>query len=101
MAGTQDGDLNSTLASAELYDPETGTWSAIANLHEPRVFHTATLLANGRVLVAGGYGGYFYGQSDSTELYGSDPATSCACEIQTARCRRNSPFRVHSLEPSR
>ena len=73
VAGTQDGDLYSTLASAELYDPETGTWSAIPDLDEPRVFHTATLLANGGVLVAGGYGGYIYGQSDSSELY--DQAT--------------------------
>src|SRR5205807_10072209 len=45
---------NSYLSRAELYDPTNGTWTPIAPMSTNRAFHTATLLPNGAVLVAGG-----------------------------------------------
>ncbi len=59
------------LSSAELFDPASGTWTAIGNLNDGRFKHTATLLPDGRVLLAGGGVNYF--PSDTAELF--DPST--------------------------
>jgi hypothetical protein len=53
------------LSSAELYNPATGAWTATGSMNTARTGHTATVLQNGQVLVAGG--------GSSAELY--HPAT--------------------------
>jgi N-acetylneuraminic acid mutarotase len=59
--------------SAELYDPAGGAWTVTGQLNQARYFgYTATLLQNGKVLVAGGYGAFPKFLS-SAELY--DPGT--------------------------
>lgn len=65
-------DFNSvTVASAELYDPTTGTWATTGSMLQGRERFTATLLPNGQVLVAGGdyYDGINAGVLTESELY--------------------------------
>lgn len=54
---TQGGGPTAYRSSAELYDPAAGTWSADASMSTARVFHTASVLSSGHVLVTGGYSG--------------------------------------------
>lgn len=67
VAGGADGAGN-LVATAELYDPTSGTWSETAPMAVGRTGHTATALADGKVLVAGGRDG-FDTALDSTEVY--------------------------------
>lgn len=48
---------STALATTELYDPSTRTFTPAANMTAPRAYHTATLLSNGDVLIAGGLSG--------------------------------------------
>ncbi|MCA1571829.1 MAG: kelch repeat-containing protein [Acidimicrobiales bacterium] len=54
--GTADRDTNRVHSSAEIYDPVADTWAAIPNMGTSRLAATATLLPNGKVLVAAGGG---------------------------------------------
>ena len=64
---------NGLAASVELYDPTTGTWTATGRMVTLRQAFTATLLRDGRVLVAGGIDPVVGEPLASAELY--DPTT--------------------------
>ncbi len=81
------------LATAELYDPEVGTWSATGSMTTVHLNHTATLLPSGKVLVAGGYNRNYVRGYDFTywttavaELYDPEGGTwSATGSMATAR----------------
>lgn len=54
--GVGEGTQFEPTSSTVLFDPAKGTWRKTDDLPVPRAEHTATLLADGRVLVAGGEG---------------------------------------------
>jgi hypothetical protein len=73
IAAGQNSSLGSPyLNSAELYNAATGTFMLTGNLNTARDSHTATLLNNGMVLIAGGMGSGAVATS-AAELY--NPAT--------------------------
>ena len=53
VAGGNPGSDIDPLATAELYNPDRGRWTATASMATARSWHTATLLSDGRVLVVG------------------------------------------------
>jgi len=73
------------LASAELLDPATGSWSSFGSLLQARRDHAATRLPSGKVLVTGGEGPS--GFPEPAELY--DPATGWRLAGTLLEARKN------------
>jgi N-acetylneuraminic acid mutarotase len=72
VGGCCDATGQALLSAAEIFDPVHGGVQPTGSLATARAFHTATLLPDGRVVVAGGFDN-FAGTTASVEIY--DPAT--------------------------
>ena len=51
------------LASAEVYEPASNTWTQAGAMTKPRNGHTLTRLPDGKVLATGGFIGMFHDKS--------------------------------------
>lgn len=71
-----------TINGAELFDPATGTWTALTvpGTVPPRVSHTQTLLPDGKVLIAGGHNG----ANAALNAFLYDPATDTWTDTGTS-----------------
>ena len=66
------GGESNPYTTAELFDVSSGTFQPVGSMSIGRSGHTATLLKNGKVLIAGGWTGR-YNRVGSAEIY--DPAS--------------------------
>ena len=85
---TQMGADFPTTATCEIYDPASNSWTATGTMHEARENHAAILLADGRVLVAGGVGDAGF-PLKSSEVY--NPATGKWLQAGPMLITRESP----------
>jgi hypothetical protein len=89
-----------TVRTVELYDPSSATFHATDDMTTAREGHTATLLQDGRVLIAGGvaYGGIgvFFGSLSSAELYRPDVLVPAPTLLAVSRDRHGQGLIFHA-----
>jgi hypothetical protein len=80
-------------ASAELYDPLSGSFSASSSMTTPRHDHSATLLPDGRILIAGG-------ESQADPAYGSGKFAVASAELYDPATGKFTPTGFHDYGPA-
>lgn len=86
-----DGTQSIALASSEIFNPATGTFTAGATMTEGRYNQAATALADGRVLISGGW--TIVGNTSPTlstaVVYAADGLTAATVSMTGARVRHS------------
>lgn len=74
-ASTYHGSTGTVTARAEIFDPRTGRWRQVAPLPKPLYVHSAALMPDGKVLVAGGWWSTSNSDPSHGGVYIYDPAS--------------------------
>ena len=81
------------MSTAEVYDPATGTFTAVGSMAAPRYMHAAAIVPDGTVLVAGGaHPSDWPGPASDAEIF--DPATGTFRATGSLARPRLSPMAV-------
>jgi N-acetylneuraminic acid mutarotase len=84
----------SPIAAAEVYDPTTGRWTAVASMRLDRSGASLTLLSDNSVLVAGGGAGLFSSASGQTEIYNQDGTWRAVGSMHSSRTGHTATLRT-------
>ena len=75
VTGGHYGGYGQYMSSVDCYDPDTNTWSQVANMNTARINHSLVIL-HGRLYTIGGKNDYDYEHYvDSVEVYDPDNDT--------------------------
>jgi len=80
------GNSFTVLDSAEIFNPNNNTFTSVGNMTTPRTFHTATLLLDGRVLIAGGNSDVAGTNLNSAEIF--NPITNTFSSVGNLNSKR-------------
>jgi N-acetylneuraminic acid mutarotase len=99
--GNGNNQSGSNIAMAELYNPATSNWTVTCSLNTGRENHTATLLANGFVLVAGGIGSSYLSSAEVYPISSAPPLQNAGWvntgSLRTARYNHTATLLANSL----